>query len=165
MNLGDDGATIMGIVLALLLISTVSAMTLAGPRVLHVIGQDFALFRFLRRTNSNGIPVVAIAFQAVLACLFVATGSFESVLRFTGFTLGLNSFATVVGIFVLRARQPEHDGYRLPLYPLPPLIFLGLMGWTLVYLLLQSPVEGLAGLGIVALGTLVWVATRQKGTS
>ena len=43
----------MGTVLALLLISTVSAMTLAGPRVLQVVGEDFPLFRSAWR-NQHG---------------------------------------------------------------------------------------------------------------
>ena len=50
----------MGIVLALLLVSTVSAMILAGPRVLQVVGQDFKVFRLLARTNAHGVPTVAI---------------------------------------------------------------------------------------------------------
>jgi APA family basic amino acid/polyamine antiporter len=57
---GEAGASIMGVLLALLLVSTVSAMILAGPRVLHRIGQDFALFRPLGRLNRDGIPAVAV---------------------------------------------------------------------------------------------------------
>ena len=64
---GDAGASIMGVALALLLISTVSAMTLAGPRVLQVIGQDFHALRFLARTNRHDVPLVAIVLQSGLA--------------------------------------------------------------------------------------------------
>ena len=45
---GPVGADLMGITLALLLVSTVSAMVLAGPRVLHAIGEDYPTFRFLK---------------------------------------------------------------------------------------------------------------------
>ena len=85
---GDAGASIMGVVLALLLISTVSAMTLAGPRVLQVIGQDFRALRFLARTNRHDVPVVAIVLQSGMAVAFVLTATFESILVFAGFTLG-----------------------------------------------------------------------------
>ena len=104
---GERGAVLMGTVLALLLVSTVSAMTLAGPRVLAVIGQDFKAFSWFARTNATGLPVFAIAFQCVLALLFIFVSSFEEIIRLAGFTLGLNSFLTVFGVFVLRARQPD----------------------------------------------------------
>jgi APA family basic amino acid/polyamine antiporter len=92
-----------GVVLALLLVSTVSAMTIAGPRVLQVIGEDFRGLSFLGRTNRDGIPSTAIYLQSVLTLLFILTSTFQSILVFAGFTLALNSFATVLGIFVLRA--------------------------------------------------------------
>lgn len=159
---GDTGATIMGVVLALLLVSTVSAMTLAGPRVLHVIGQDFSVLRFLSRTNVHDVPVVAIALQSALAVTLVLTATFESILIFAGFTLGASTLFTVAGLFVLRWRRPELDRpYRVPMYPLPPLVFLGLMGWTLTYLLVQRPTEGLAGLAILASGAVFYVLSRR----
>ena len=45
--LGEVGGSVMGGLLSLMLISTVSAMVLAGPRVLQVIGEDFKIFSFL----------------------------------------------------------------------------------------------------------------------
>lgn len=159
---GDTGAAIMGVVLALLLVSTVSAMTLAGPRVLHVIGQDFSVLRFLSRTNVHDVPVVAIALQSALAVTLVLTATFESILIFAGFTLGASTLFTVAGLFVLRWRRPDFDRpYRVPMYPLPPLVFLGLMGWTLTYLLVQRPIEGLAGLAILASGAVFYVLSRR----
>ena len=159
---GDTGAAIMGLVLALLLVSTVSAMTLAGPRVLLVIGQDFGALRFLARTNAHGVPVIAIALQAALAVTLVLTATFESILVFAGFTLGVSTVFAVAGLFILRWRRPELERpYRVPLYPLPPLIFLALMGWTLTYLLVQRPMEGLAGLAILASGGAFYVASRR----
>ena len=159
---GDTGATIMGVVLALLLISTVSAMTLAGPRVLLVIGQDFPALRLLARTNAHGVPLVAILFQSGLALVFVLTATFEAILVFAAFTLGLSSLCTVACVFVLRKRRPELERpYRVPLYPLPPLVFLGLTGWTLTYILLQRPTEGLAGVAILASGGVFYAVSRR----
>ena len=161
---GDLGGKFAGLVLAALLISTVSAMMMAGPRVLQVVGEDFRPLRFLARTNEDGIPGTAVYVQAGVAILFILTSSFESVLLFAGFTLALNSFVTVLGVFVLRWRQPELERpYRTFLYPLPPLIYLGLTGWTLWFVLMTRPVEGSFGLGVIASGLLVYALAARAG--
>ena len=161
---GEAGGRFAGLVLAMLLISTVSAMMMAGPRVLQVIGQDFPILRAIARVNRDGIPTTAIYIQSALAILFILTSSFESVLLFAGFTLALSSFVTVLGVFVLRWRQPGLERpYRTFLYPLPPLIYLSLMGWTLWFVLVNRPVEGLFGLGAIASGLVVYFLLRAKG--
>lgn len=161
---GPTGASLMGVVLATLLISTVSAMVMAGPRVLQVIGEDFHAFRLLARTNRHGVPDLAIALQSTLALIFIVTASFESILVFAGFTLGLNTLFTVLGVFVLRWRQPDLPRpYRTALYPLPPLIYLGFTTWTLTYILLDRPMEGLMGLAIVASGAVFYLLTVKLG--
>ncbi len=160
---GEWGGRLTGIVLAGLLISTVSAMTLAGPRVLQVIGEDFAAFRWLGRRNRHGIPAVAIGFQSLLAVVFVLSGTFESVLVFAGFTLALNSFVTVLGVFVLRWQQPGlQRPYRTFGYPITPLVYLSLTGWTLAFVLASKPVEGLFGLGVVGTGLLVYAIAGRS---
>jgi APA family basic amino acid/polyamine antiporter len=163
---GNLGGRVTGLILALLLISTVSAMTIAGPRVLQVVGEDFSALRFLAYKNKDGLPSTAIYLQSTLAVLFILSSSFESILVFAGFTLALNSFATVLGIFVLRLRQPELPRpYKTFLYPLTPLIYLSLTGWTLWFVLVNRPVEGLFGLGIIAAGLLFYYLSLSKSYS
>ena len=160
---GDIGGRLTGLVLALLLVSTVSAMTLAGPRVLQVIGEDFHALQFLSRTNADGIPSTAIFVQSSLAVTFILTSSFESILIFAGFTLALNSFATVLGVFVLRWRQPDLPRpYRTFAYPLTPFVYLALTAWTLIFVLLNKPQEGLFGLGIIGAGLAFYFVTAAK---
>ncbi len=163
---GEAGGRFTGVVLALLLVSTVSAMTMAGPRVLQVIGEDFRGLSLLARTNRDGIPYVAIYLQSVLTLTFILTSTFESILVFAGFTLALNSFVTVLGVFVLRAREPGLPRpFRTFAYPLPPLIYLALTGWTLGFVLVNRPREGLFGLALIGSGLLayflsVWLSAR-----
>lgn len=163
---GELGGRFTGLVLAALLISTVSAMTMAGPRVLQVIGEDFDALGFLARKTSDGIPTTAIYVQSVLAIVFIMSSTFESILVFAGFTLALNSFATVLGVFVLRWRQPDLPRpYRTFLYPIPPLIYLALTGWTLSFVLINRPVEGLFGLGIIGSGLVVYFLSRIRSAT
>lgn len=161
---GERGGQFAGLALATLLISTVSAMTLAGPRVLQVIGEDFAPLRRLATTNADGLPYVAITTQSVLTIVFILTGSFESILVFAGFTLALNSFVTVAGIFWLRYSQPELPRpYRTFAYPVTPVIYLLLMGWTLAFVLISRPTEAWFGVALIASGVVFyWLASRES---
>jgi len=161
---GERGGQFAGLALATLLISTVSAMTLAGPRVLQVIGEDFAPLRRLATTNADGLPYVAITTQSVLTIVFILTGSFESILVFAGFTLALNSFVTVAGIFWLRYSQPDLPRpYRTFAYPVTPIIYLLLMGWTLAFVLISRPTEAWFGVALIASGVVFyWLASRES---
>ncbi|MFK7831587.1 MAG: APC family permease [Congregibacter sp.] len=161
---GEAGGTIMGVLLSLLLVSTVSAMILAGPRVLHRIGEDFPLFRPLGRVNEDGIPSTAIMVQSIVALVFLWSASFDRILVFSGATMALNTFFTVLGVFVLRRRQPDLPRpFKTWLYPLPPLIFLGITGWTLLYIVFQRPVEAMISLGVIFSGALFYLISHRAG--
>jgi APA family basic amino acid/polyamine antiporter len=162
---GDAGARALTLVLSLLLVSTVSAMTLAGPRVLQVIGEDLPPFRALARTTADGIPARAILLQALVASAFILTGTFERVLVFSGFLLGLVSFATVATLFVLRWREPAlARPYRAWGYPLTPLAYLAVTGWTLVHIVSARPTEAYAGLALVGAGVVAWALVGRRPT-
>jgi APA family basic amino acid/polyamine antiporter len=161
--LGPGGADAMGITLALLLVSTVSAMIVAGPRVLFVIGEDYPSFRWFARANADGIPARAVLTQGALAVLFIVTASFEAILVFSGFVLGLNSLLTVAGLFVLRAREPELPRpYRVWGYPLTPALYLGLTLWTLTYLALDRPTEAAFAAVLIAVGLAVYLLAGRR---
>ena len=151
----------MGLMLSLLLISTVSAMLMAGPRVLLVIGQDFPAFGWMAKTNASGMPFIAILSVVSLSMVLVLTSSFESVLVFSGFVLSLNTLLTVGGVFRLRALGLLNaERYQTWGYPVTPLLYLGLTLWTLIYILIQRPTEGLMGLLVVAIGGIFYGLTE-----
>ncbi|MEO1576115.1 MAG: amino acid permease, partial [Pseudomonadota bacterium] len=142
--------------------STVSAMLLAAPRVLQVIGQDYRFFARLARENRHGVPATAIYVQGATAIAFVISGSFETILLFSGFLLALNTLVTVIGLMVLRHRRPDlARPYRVWAYPLTPLMFIGLTVWTLVFVFLDSPLRSTLGLVLIAAGLCVWWLTGR----
>jgi APA family basic amino acid/polyamine antiporter len=163
--LGDHAGKAMGAILAVLLVSTVSAMTMAGPRVLQVIGEDFKPFSALSKLNSDGIPTIAIIFQSSLAFLFIISSTFESVLVFSSFVLGINTLFSVVGVFILRQKKLSIDGaYRTFAYPLAPIMYLMVTVWTLGYVLVSRPDEAWAGLGIILLGGIIYGFSKKRNS-
>ena len=160
---GGSVANFTGLVLSLLLISTVSAMTIAGPRVLQVIGEDFKALNILSRKRKDGIPSTAIYIQSLIAIIFILSSSFESILVFAGFTLALNSFVTVIAVFVLRSKQLNLPRpYKTFGYPFTPLIYLALTGWTLYFVIINRPIEVLFSLGIILSGLIFYYISNRK---
>jgi APA family basic amino acid/polyamine antiporter len=160
---GEPGARALTLVLSLLLVSTVSAMTLAGPRVLQVIGEDLPPLRALARTTADGIPATAILLQSAVAAGFILTGTFERVLVFSGFLLGLASVATVATLFLLRWREPAlARPYRAWGYPFTPLAYLLVTGWTLAHVVVARPAEAAAGVALVAAGLVAWAVMGRR---
>jgi APA family basic amino acid/polyamine antiporter len=143
----------MSLVIAVLLISTISAMILAGPRVMQSMGKEITPLKFFAITNKNNIPFVAIIFQSVIALILVLTSSFESLINYVGFTLSLFTFLTVFGIFILRYRHKEIERpFKMPFYPLPPILFLSIYGWILYSVMKEKPKESLYGIITLIVG-------------
>ena len=161
-SFGVSAAKVIGVILSLLLVSTISAMLLAGPRALYVIGRDFSAFRWLGQENRYSVPANAVVLQIALTLLLIVTSTFDSIIIFSGAILALNSLVTVLGVWVLRMREPDLPRpFKVPLYPLPLIIFAALSLWTLVHLIEQRPVEGAMALGLILLG-LVFYAVSWK---
>lgn len=161
---GPAGGRLMGGVIAALLVSTISAMVFAGPRIVQTMGEDLPALRFLAQKSRAGIPVRALLLQTVLTLLFILIPSFQGVLVYAGFILNLFTFLTVLGVFVLRLRQPNLPRpYRAWGYPLTPLIFLSLSAWTLAFLIHTSPRESLYGLLTLVIGLGVYALAKSHG--
>ena len=71
------------------------------------------------------------------------------------------SFLTVFGLLVMRWREPELvRPFRVTFFPLPPLIYLCVTGWTLLFVLTERPLEALLSIGLMTGGLLVFVLMR-----
>ena len=100
---GDLGGRIVGALICVGLISSISAMTWIGPRVAATMGEDIPMLRIFARRSAGGVPTAAILFQTVVATLMLLTQSFEAVLEFIQFSLLTCSFLTVLGVIKLRS--------------------------------------------------------------
>ncbi len=160
---GAIGAKIMAFLISFGLISSISSMVLAGPRVTQAIGEDIPVFQILAKKNARGIPYTAILFQLAIVIFFIITATFEFVITYLGFTLTLSSFLTVLGVFVQRIRHPEMiRPYKTWGYPVTPIIFLLISLWILIFLLRDKPTESVAGLCTIALGLPVYFWAVKK---
>src|SRR5437867_8534578 len=160
---GSTGGRIVGAVICLGLISSISSMTWIGPRVSMSMGEDHWLLRLLGRKNRHGIPRNAIILQLLIVNLLLFTRSFEDVVRYTQFSLLLCSLLAVLGVITLRFTRPKMTRpYRVWLYPLPPVLFSLITVWMMFYLLCWHTAESLAGLGTALVGLLLYFCAGKR---
>lgn len=156
---GESGGNFVGILIAIGLVSAVSAMTWAGPRVGQVMGEDYRQLRFLSRRTRRGVPVTAILIQSAIAIALAVTQQFDTVLRYIEFALVLSLTATVFGLIWLRWKQPAMAAqaeFRCPLFPLVPALFIALSVYISIRALQRHPAESLWGLATLAIGLLLY---------
>ncbi|NAS13252.1 APC family permease [Poritiphilus flavus] len=158
---GPQGGVWISFGIAVLLVSSISAMTWAGPRVTQVLGEDHYLWRWFSLKTKSNIPLRAIWLQTSITLLLISTGTFEQVMIYTGFVLQLFATFTVAGVFVVRRQNKESKGFKSPLYPIPQLLFLGLSLWILVYLVIAQPLETGLGLLNLILGLAIYWLDRR----
>lgn len=154
---GGAGSKIVSLMISLLLISTISSMIIVGPRVISSMGEDYKIFSFLSKRNSQDIPFLAIIFQSSIAIIMLVSSSFESIITYISFTLSLFSTLTVFGVLVHRLRFPILlRPYKTWGYPFTPLLYILINSWFLYYVFTQKMTDSLIGIAIVAVGGFVY---------
>ncbi|MGE0288640.1 MAG: APC family permease [Bradyrhizobium sp.] len=160
---GELGGRIVGGMICVGLISSISAMMWIGPRVMMTMGEDIPALKIFARRSSSGAPAYAILFQVAVASLLLLTRSFEAVLEFIQFSLLFCSFFAVLGVIKLRITHPNLPRpYRAWGYPLTPLVFLLVTGFMMYYLLTTQPLRSVLGLLIMVSGLLIYAVFRKQ---
>jgi len=155
---GEAWANTLSGLVALVLAASVSAMTIAGPRVFARMARDGYLPRAFGVHTDN--PRGAIALQCALALVLLWSATFKSLLTYIGFTLNLCAAATVVGL--IRLKLKEGTDFPVVGWPLAPAVFLAGVLWMVVAVVTRQPVESLWGLATLALGGASWWWKRSS---
>lgn len=164
---GEAGGRAVAALIAIGLVSSISAVMWMGPRVTMTMGEDIPALRIFARRSANGAPIAAILFQLAVATLMLLTQSFEAVLDFVQFSLLFCSLFTVIGVIKLRMTRPDLPRpYRTWGYPVTPVIFIVITLFTMYYLLSERLLESVTSIGILLSGLLIYAFFhwRSKAT-
>ena len=110
-------------------LSTLNATIFTGARTNYALGRDFALFGFLGKWRARDAPVNALLLQGAIALVLVLLASFtpdgfQTMVAYTAPAFWLFFLLTGISLFVLRRQPPVNaDPFRVPLYPVTPLVF------------------------------------------
>jgi APA family basic amino acid/polyamine antiporter len=140
------------------LLSSLSAYVFIGPRVYYAMARDHLFFRFAARIHPRfQTPALSIAAQGACAAVMILTGTFEQLLTYIGFALGIFPWMAVLGLILLRRRHPRQKRpYRVWGYPVVPVCYLVGMAWILGVAFLNRPLPSLLALLTVAGGIPVY---------
>ncbi|MDR0796375.1 MAG: amino acid permease [Tannerella sp.] len=139
---GKTAEAVISLLISFALFSSLSANIIIGPRVYYSMAKQGYFFQFAGKIHSRfGVPSASVLLQGSLAIIMVLSGTFEQILIYMGFSLGIFPIIAVLG--VLKIRRSGKSVLKMPGYPYVQLIFIFASLVMLVLAYLERPVESL----------------------
>ncbi|MEH2221868.1 APC family permease [Nostoc sp.] len=170
---GEPGALFISVLIAIATLGATNATIFTGARTNYALGQDFSLFGFMGRWQQRpSSPTYALFLQAAIALALVFLGTltrkgFETMVDYTAPIFWFFFLLSGISLLVLRIREPHIvRPFRVPFYPLTPLLFCAVCAYLLYSSLVYTGVGAIAGVFVVAAGIplLFWNNYRQGRT-
>jgi basic amino acid/polyamine antiporter, APA family len=148
---GRSAETLFSLLIAFALFSSLSAFIIIGPRVYYSMAKDGLFFKSISKLHPRfGVPSNSIALQCLIAIVLALSGTFEQVLTYMGFALGIFPILTVMSVFRLRRKYP--DAVRIEGFPFTQLVY-AISGILILGLsFLERPLESSIAMFTVAIG-------------
>jgi APA family basic amino acid/polyamine antiporter len=152
---GPSGGRALAALVVVFVSSSLFAFMTFAPRLYYAMARDGAAPHFAGRVHPRtGTPVAAILLQAALASVLVLVGTFDTIVAYFVFVTVVFLALTVAGLY--RLPRPEPGAYRVPGWPVTPLVFLAMLAVMLVLLALGSPRQTALGVAVVVAGIPVY---------
>lgn len=162
---GGTTDTVISLLISFALFSSLSAFIILGPRVYFAMAKDGYFFKFLAQVHPIfKVPSKAILIQALLSIILVLTGTFDQILTYMGFSLGIFPILAVIGVFKLR--KSGRGVLKLPGYPWVQLFYIAISVSILILAYLERPLESSIALLTVLLGVpffFIFRHNKRKG--
>lgn len=159
---GESGLIIIGLLVAISALTSANASIFTGARSNYALGKDFQVFKIMGVWNKNAAgPVNAFLVQGLISLALVGLGfytrkGFETIVEYTAPVFWFFFLMTGVSLFILRRKEPGTERpFRVPLYPLTPLIFCATSLWLLYSSIVHTGLGALVGIAVLGMGLLV----------
>jgi basic amino acid/polyamine antiporter, APA family len=167
LTLGETGARLIALGIAVSTLGFLSQSVLTAPRVYFAMASDGLFFRAVARVNAKShVPVLAIVMQSVLTLVIALSGSYEKILNYVVSVDFIFFGLTGASLFVFRRRDGEgQEGYRAPGHPWTTALFVASCWLVVVNTVWRYPANTALGLGILALGVPVyafWAGRKRE---
>jgi APA family basic amino acid/polyamine antiporter len=159
---GKSAETVLSLLISFALFSSLSAYLILGPRVYYSMARDGIFFKSIAYVDPKcSVPTRSIVLQGAIAAVMVLFGTFEQLLTYMGFSLGLFPLLAVFGVFKLR--RTGRSAVKLPGYPVAPAVYLLVGTAILVLSFLHKPVPSLVAIATALVGLPVYLLFKWRG--
>jgi basic amino acid/polyamine antiporter, APA family len=158
---GKSADVVFSILIAFALFSSLSAFIIIGPRVYYSMAKDGLFFKSAATIHKKyQVPANSILIQGAIALIMVVSGTFEQVLTYLGFALGIFPLLAVIGVIKLRVKK--QSVIKLPGYPVAQIIYVvtGLLILVLSYF--ERPHESSIAILTVLVGVPAYYIFKKK---
>ncbi|AKD05871.1 amino acid permease [Pontibacter korlensis] len=159
---GEGGLVLIGLLVAVAALTSVNATIFTGARTNYALGRDFPVFGLLGKWNEQtSSPVNAFLVQggislALIGLGFITRNGFETIVEYTAPVFWFFLFLVGIALFVLRRKEPDlYRPFRVPLYPVTPLIFCITSAYLFYSSLVYTGLGALVGVAVLLLGVLI----------
>ena len=168
MNAVIPGSQIwISLLIALSVFAGAGLYILSTPRIFNQMAKEGLFFKaFAHEHPKFGVPVNAILLQSGWAIFLVMLwGTFESIIDYVTFIEWLFLLLACIGIFFIRAKyKDDQPAFKVPLYPVLPILFIAVIGWFIAMNIFAERVEYYAGLAVIPVGIALyyWFGRAKK---
>ena len=119
-------------VIALLFFSTLVSGVITGARILESMAHAREIPAWTGVRKGNGVPTRALVVVTVASLASLAIGNLDDILGLLTVLVNFFSSLSVAAVLVLRRTMPDAPRpFRVPLYPVTPIIYMALAGWSI----------------------------------
>ncbi|MGI0483896.1 APC family permease [Pantanalinema rosaneae CENA516] len=158
-SLGELGAGLVSLLVVVATLGSINATILTGARTNFALGQDISPFRWLGRWQPHpSSPTTAYLVQGAIALILIGLGTFtrkgfETMVDYTAPTFWFFFLLSTLSLIILRWREPFRlRPFRVPLYPIVPILFCATCGYLLYSSLVYTGIGATVGVIVVLLG-------------
>lgn len=169
-TMGQTGVLFIGLLVAISSLTSVNATIFTGARTNYALGRDFKVLNRLSQWNTHrSAPVNAFVVQGIISLLLICLGlftrkGFETMLEYTAPVFWFFFLLVGVSLFVLRYKEPAAERpYRVPFYPLTPIIFCLMSAYLLYSSIVFTGPGAFVGMGVLLAGLLVLFVSKDAG--
>lgn len=173
---GVTGDKVISALVAVASLTSMNATMIVGARTQYAVGRDWPVLAKLGVWDgARGTPVHAMSLQNATALLLVLLGAwtgsgFRAMVEFTAPVFWLFFLLVGVALFVLRRKEPQRERpFRVPLYPLLPLVFCATcayMLWSSLSYVHSQSLGGFnaawIGVAVLAIGFVLLLVVRAR---
>ena len=158
---GKSFENILSVMISFALFSSLSAFIILGPRVYYSMARDKCFFKFVSDVHPvHKVPAKSVLLQGLIAIIILVSGSFDQILTYMGFSLGIFPILAVAGVF--KVRRSRMSPYKMPGFPVVPVIYILAAVMILILGFLRSPGPSSIAILTVVVGVPAYFLFKKR---